>query len=533
MPLIAVLVLALTAPPALAATAKESKRTTFLLSRAADGGFANGPSRNAAVSHDQRHARWMAFESDATNLTDGDSNGVTDVFVARRAAPYGRNGTPWVPGPLQNVTATANGRSHSPSLDGDSHHRPHCLAFVSEASNLVAGDTNGAADAFVRDLDTGAVRRVSVGVGGRQANGPTHEVSIDGACERVAFVSEATNLAHDGGGPAAWRTARTSQGPRSVRQAFVHVMDGDGHDRGFRGLTFLASASDRGRAAGADVRELSIARDGKSVVFTTDAVNLDRRDLNRAPDVYQRTFTRRFVHLGHGRGMQTLRFDTRLVSATSAGRSGNAGSRHPAVSDTGRWVAFETDAANLLASDRNGVTDIARADMARRVPVLNWVSRSAHSGTANGPSARPVISGAGEFVLFDSEATNLKPGPTVRNDPNRVRDVFLWNANTGNVSLESRDSRNGYLTTASHSPATSSRGNYVPFLSDNPPLPPADPPPPQEPPPGLLDAIFPKPKREPPKKEPKPGPAFAASGTEPSAPAPASPQLYVRYLGPE
>lgn len=530
MPLLVLIGLLALAPGAFGASAKDSKRTTFLLSRTPDGGFANGPSRSPVVSHDQRYARWMAFESDASNLVDGDVNGFTDVFVVRRAAPYGRQGTPWVPGPVQNATAGANGRSFAPSLDGDSHHRPHCVAFVSEASNLVPGDTNGVADAFVRDLDSGAVRRVSVGSRGEQANGATHEVSIDGACERVAFVSEATNLAHAGGGPAAWRSARTSQA--SGRQAYVRVLAGERHDRGFAGLTFLASATDRGRAAAADVRDVSIARDGKSVVFATDAP-LDRRDLNRASDVYQRTFTRKFVHLGHGRGMQTLRFDTRLVSATAAGRSGNGASRHPAVSDTGRFVAYETDATNLLANDRNGATDIARADMSRRRPAQNWVSRSAHSGTANGPSARPVISGAGEFVLFDSEATNLKPSQSVRSDPNRVRDVFLWNANTGNVSLESRDSRNGYLTTASHSPATSSRGNYVPFLSDNPPLPPADPPPPEEPPPGLLDVLFPKPKKDPPKKEPKPAPPFAATGTEPSAPAPASPQLYVRYLGPE
>jgi len=532
MPILVVVAL-LAAAPAWGASAQDSKRTTFLLSRAVDGGFANGPSRNPVVSHDQRYARWMAFESDASNLVEGDANGFTDVFVVRRAAPYGRNGTPWAPGPLQNATAGANGRSFGPSLDGDAHHRPRCLAFVSEASNLVGGDTNGVADAFVRDLDSGAVTRVSVGTGGREANGATHEVSIDGACERVAFISEATNLAHGGGGPAAWRTARTSAPAPGVRQAYVRVIGGEGHDRGFRGLTFLASASDRGRPANAGVRELTIARDGKSVAFTTAAANLDRRDLNRADDVYLRRFTRKFVHLGHGRGMQTLRFDTRLVSATDAGRSGNGPSRHPSLSDTGRFVAYETDATNLLARDSNGVTDIARADMARARPVQAWVSRSAHSGVANAASARPVISGAGEFVLFDSEATNLKPSASVRSDPNKVRDVFLWNANTGNVSLESRDSRNGYLQTPSHSPATSSRGNYVPFLSDNPPLPPPDPPPPEEPPPGLLDILFPKPKPEPKRKEPKPEPQFAATGTEPGAPAPASPQVYVRYLGPE
>src|SRR5436190_20790302 len=74
----------------------ESSRTTFLLSTA-QGGFPNGPSRNAAVSHDQRIARYIAYESDASNIVDGDSNGQTDVFLVFRGQPFGHNGTPWQP----------------------------------------------------------------------------------------------------------------------------------------------------------------------------------------------------------------------------------------------------------------------------------------------------------------------------------------------------------------------------------------------------------------------------------------------------
>src|SRR5215212_1450968 len=71
-----------------------SQRTTFLLSTAA-GSFPNGPSRNATVSHDQRIARYMAYESDASNITANDTNGSTDVFLVTRAEPFGQNGTPW------------------------------------------------------------------------------------------------------------------------------------------------------------------------------------------------------------------------------------------------------------------------------------------------------------------------------------------------------------------------------------------------------------------------------------------------------
>src|SRR3954465_587880 len=71
-----------------------SQRTTFLLSTA-QGAFPNGPSRNAAVSHDQRIARYMAYESEASNIVDGDTNNATDVFLVIRAQPFGHNGTPW------------------------------------------------------------------------------------------------------------------------------------------------------------------------------------------------------------------------------------------------------------------------------------------------------------------------------------------------------------------------------------------------------------------------------------------------------
>jgi len=460
-----------------AEAATTSLRTTFLLSRSADGAIPDGPSRNPAVSHDARIARLMAYESDATNIVANDANGSTpDVFLVRRAPGWGQDGTPWVIGSTELVSVAAdggpaNGASSLPQLDGDSHHAPHCVAFISAASNLVADDTNGVTDAFVRDLNTGTTVRVSVATDGAQANGPTTDVSIDGACERVAFTSTATNLARTAqaanSGKRAWRSARTSQTPGSTRQVYVRILAGEGHDRGFRGLTFLASASDKGQAANGDSYEPTISRAGKAVVFTSAATNLDRGDRSPGSDIYRRTFQRTFQHLGHGKGMQSLRFATDLVSATSSGRAGNGPSQHPQITDDARYVSYETVADNLLAGDSNGVSDIAEADMRGKHPTQTWVSKSAHTSIGNGGSFNPSMSDAGEFVLFESDATNLKPSASVRDDANGVRDVFLWNRPTGNVSLESRTSANGYLATPSSGPATSSRGNYVPFINQS------------------------------------------------------------------
>jgi hypothetical protein len=531
---------------ALPASAKRtSKRTTFLLARSYDGHFPNGPTRNGAISHDQRVARYMAFESDASNLVEHDVNGFTDVFLVRRKPPWGKNGTPWVPGSTEIVSvgidgAAANGRSYRPSVDGDAHHKPHCVAFISDATNLVPGDTNGKPDAFIRDTRTGRTVRVSVSSSGDQSDGATTEVAVDGRCERVAFVSDASNLALTATSKRNWRSARTNANVPGRRQVYVRFLHPSGLEAGFQGLTLLASANNGGHAGGADSYDLSFARAGKAVAFTSEARNLARGDFNARPDVYLRTMNRKFVHLGHGRGMQTLSLRTRLVSAGPRGRAGNGPSRHPSVDDIGRYVAFETDAADLLDRDHNGASDVARADMSASPPRQDWVSRSKFSGRGDRGSRHPVISGAGLFVLFESDADNFRPSATVRRDSNGVTDVFLWNGRSGNVSLESRDSSNHYLPAPSGAPVTSSRGNYVLFQGGNPRKPkPTQPQPPPQPQPGPLDplicALNPdaagcKPtKREPPPADKEP------QGTEPSSPMPPSavPQLFVRYLGPQ
>lgn len=506
----------------------DSLRTTFLLSRSLDGGIPNGPSRNASVSHDQRIARVIAYESDASDIVAGDSNGLTDVFVVTRAAPWGRNGTPWRPG--RTVIASkglggqpANGRSYRPSVGGDAHHAPACVAFVSDASNLVRGDTNGKPDAFVYWLRSGRIERVSVDSKGRQSDGSTYEVSVDGACERVAFTSDATNLALTSTRRAAWRSARTSATRPGLRQVYVHVMRGKRYDKGFAGLTFLASASTSGGAGNGSSYQPSFARAGKDVAFTSEATNLAPGDDSATPDVYERSFDRKYVHV-RGRGVQTLRFRTTLVSASADGRAGKGASTHPSASDDGRYVAYQTLASDLGAGDTNGVSDILEAAVDGRRVRQQWVSRSRFSGLGNGASRHPQISGAGEFVLFDSDSTNLKPSTRVADDPNGVTDVFLWNRRSGNVSLESRDSANGYLDTPSQHPATSSRGNYVPFESADPD---AD---------RSLAALTSSietwsiPKLIDPDAI-APGPAQSLMGT--GVPDPALQQVYVRYLGPK
>jgi hypothetical protein len=444
-----------------------SVRTTTLLS-SANGSVPNGPSRNAAVSHDQRVARYIAYESDASNIVSGDTNGQTDIFLVRRQRPYGQNGTPWKAANTVLISRArgdqpANGRSYLPSIDGDSHHAPRCVAFISDASNLVPGDTNHKPDGFVYDIPTGKITRVSVDSDGHQADGGTSDISISGHCKRVAFTSDATNLALTDTDKPAWKPSLTKEAAAGTRQVYVHFLGGTSQNAVFKDLTFLASAAPDGAPGNGDSGEASIARSGKTVVFSSVATNLAANDRTPASDVYRRTIVRTYSRAAKGRGVQTLQGKVTLVSATPVDDAGDGPSRHPTVSDDGRYVAFETDATDILLSDSNGVTDVARADLGSSAPKVSWVSSTRTDGIGDGASHDPVISDGGEFILFDSLATNLRPTPKHHRDSNGVQDVFLWNAPTRNVSLESRDPNNGYLSYPSQRPATSSRGNYVAF----------------------------------------------------------------------
>jgi Tol biopolymer transport system component len=125
----------------------------------------------------------VAFSSNVTSLVPDDTNKASDVFVFDRTrktttrVSTAADGTQ-ADGPSQGVRLSADGRR---------------VAFVSGAANLVPGDTNGVADVFIKDLETGVVERVSVAADGTEANGATSTASLsrDG---RVAFAATATNL---------------------------------------------------------------------------------------------------------------------------------------------------------------------------------------------------------------------------------------------------------------------------------------------------------------------------------------------------
>jgi hypothetical protein len=155
---------------------------TTRVSVASNGSQANNPSYGPSISAD---GRFVSFISGASNLVSWDTNGTWDIFVHDRLT-----------GQTTRVSVASDGtqgneESSYSSISDDGRF----VAFRSAASNLVAGDTNGKADMFVHDRQTGETTRVSVASDGTQGNGHTgNGSSISSTGQFVAFVSGSTNL---------------------------------------------------------------------------------------------------------------------------------------------------------------------------------------------------------------------------------------------------------------------------------------------------------------------------------------------------
>lgn len=141
----------------------------------------NGNSFSPEITRD---ATKVVFASDATNLAPGDTNGKRDIYVRDTVAKTTRRAS------VSATGALANGGSYFPSISDNGRY----VVFTSDASNLVPGDTNGKRDVFRKDMVTGAIARVSVGVGGKQANGASDGARTNAAGTIVIFTSAATNL---------------------------------------------------------------------------------------------------------------------------------------------------------------------------------------------------------------------------------------------------------------------------------------------------------------------------------------------------
>lgn len=448
---------------------------TTRVSVASDNTEGNGFSFLPVISAD---GRVVAFTSAATNLIPGDTNGASDVFVHDRQTGQTTRIS------ISTGGAQGNGASQFPSLSPDGT----VVGFSSAATNLVPGDTNGQPDAFVHDRRTGRTTRVSLSIGGAQGNQAVplifraHALSTDGRV--VAFASNATNLVtgdtnsasdifvHErrlttttrvstatGGaqatGGASWEPSLSADGRFVAFSSYAATLvTGDTnsksdvfiHDRQTGQTTRVSVASD-GAQANDHSGSPSLSADGRYVAFYSSATNLVAGDTNGLGDI--------FVH-----DCQTGQ--TTRVSVASDGSQANDENSLFAISADGRYVAFTSAATNLVAGDTNGAIDVFVHD--RQTGQTTRISVASDGAQANGVSFFPAISADGRYIVFLSDATNLVAG-----DANGVIDVFVHDRQTGQttrVSVASDGSQaNGASNVHPSIPGISADGRFVTFAS--------------------------------------------------------------------
>ncbi len=272
------------------------------------------------------------------------------------------------------------------------------VAYMSGASNIVPGDTNGAYDIFVMDRNAHTVSRVSEGgtsgspIQGNNGSTNPH-ISADG--RYVVFQSNADNLV-------AGDTNNTTD---------VFLMDTTTH---------TVSRVSEGGTSGSPIQgnngsiSANISGDGRYVAFQSSANNLVAGDTNNMFDIF------------------VMEWLTHTLSRVSEGGTsgspiqGNFHSMVPAISYDGGVVVFQSSSTNLVTGDTNGSQDIFA--MERLTHTLSRVSEGGTSGSplqANSNSYEPAISANGLFISFSSDASNL-----VGSDTNSVSDIFRMDLNT-------------------------------------------------------------------------------------------------------
>jgi len=316
---------------------------------------------------------------------------------------------------VEPVTPGADGPSGAAAASSTGRY----VAFASEAANLVPGDTNGSPDVFVRDRVTGVTERVSVAAGGGQANGTSGAPSISGDGRIVAFASRATNL-----------------GGADANGAGLDVFV---HDRLTGRTTRLHAPGGLSQAFDPDV-----AAGGRHVAFSAERVTRNEEgDLQEAGPrrVYVAVLTSGAVS---------------RVSVSSRERPAEGESGAASISADGRYVAFDSTAANLVAGDRNRRQDVFVRDRRRGTTVRASISSRGRGASDN--SYEPALSDDGRHVAFTSRARDLAP-----RDEDRATDIYVRDLDRRHTRRVSRGSAGRSLTGWATAPSISADGDLVAF----------------------------------------------------------------------
>lgn len=350
----------------------------------------NGPSFEPTISHT---GRFVAFVSEADNLVPNDTNGIWDIFIHdRRTGETSRISVG--PDGLE-----ANGDCFEPSISGDGRF----VAFVSDADNLVSGDTNEAADIFVHDRQIGQTKRVNVSTTGREANDASFAPSISADGRVVAFETAADNL--------------VPGDTNDEQDVFAHEMD--------TGQTIRVSVDLQGMQINQESRAPSVSSDGRLVAFQTllgddsDVLIYDRDTglVTRLADGIFLGGAASPSISGDGQVITYVEESSRFLSIYDrrAGRTDTISTdenESASISADGRFVAF-----GPLGEDFREEVFV----YSRETGEITRVSVNIDGNPTDSASFTPSISAQGRHIAFASNGEDL-----VADDTNGSTDVFVY-----------------------------------------------------------------------------------------------------------
>jgi len=325
--------------------------------------------------------RFVVFTSSATNLVPGDTNAVADIFVRDL-----------VLGTIERVSVGAGGVECDqgcsyPVISDDGRY----VAFSTAASTLVAGDTNGALDVYVRDRASDTIERVSIAVSGVQGDGPSFGAAFAACARYVTFVSWASNLV-PGDTNGTRDVFLCDRAAGTIERVSISTSGAQGDDLSGSGslLSFTTP-------------------DGRYVSFGSMASTLVAGDTAQTMDMYVR---------------DRVAATTTLLAPGLGGGFPAGDSDLYSMSPDGRYVGFTSAATDLVAGDTNGTTDAFVLD--RSTGIIERISLQTGGAESAGDSWTPVVSHDGRYVLYSSAAADM-----VANDTNGTRDIFRRDRATG------------------------------------------------------------------------------------------------------
>jgi LPXTG-site transpeptidase (sortase) family protein len=341
------------------------------------------------------------------------------------------------------VTLSTGSRAESPSVSGDGRY----VVFYSSAANLVSGDTNGTADIFLKDMQTGNISILSKSADNVIGNGASIWPTITTNGRYVVFYSTAKNL--------------VPGDTNNLSDVFLvdRGTDNDETNNSIQRVSVTTSGGQIGYFSA--VRRGAVSNNGEYVVFSTNATGAAMggiSDTNRNEDVYlwsRSTGTSRLISHNY-------------LSATTAG---NNASTNPIISDDGKYIAYLSIATDLDANiggigltDSNGLYDVFVYDVSTDTTKLISLTTTNQLSTSGNPSYLSM-SNTGMQITW---TTSGQLDTTL--DKNTGSDVYLYDLDSNKLTLVSAFNygsgvQHDALSFASYCSGISADGRYVSFAS--------------------------------------------------------------------